>query len=183
MSQRSEKKAATNRANAQNSTGPRTEAGKAKVRYNALRHGLLSEKVLYAHEEPQKYRRFAEKMQTELDPQGAVEELLTERIVTSAWRLRRCLWIETKVAESNCIVQDDITGLPTFTDVGTGFIKDGFASDAITRLCRYETMIERSLLKAMYELERVQARRRGFTVTPPGVLDVFMSDDGDPASP
>ena len=37
----SPKKAEANRRNALNSTGPRTPEGKAAVRLNALKHGLL----------------------------------------------------------------------------------------------------------------------------------------------
>src|SRR5262245_46658738 len=38
----SAKKIAANRRNAQLSTGPRTQAGKDRVRWNALRHGLTA---------------------------------------------------------------------------------------------------------------------------------------------
>jgi hypothetical protein len=38
----SERKLQANRANAKRSTGPRTEAGKAASRRNALKHGILS---------------------------------------------------------------------------------------------------------------------------------------------
>ncbi|MGC2475665.1 MAG: hypothetical protein WA485_15090 [Candidatus Sulfotelmatobacter sp.] len=38
----SERKLQANRANAKRSTGPRTEAGKAVARRNALKHGILS---------------------------------------------------------------------------------------------------------------------------------------------
>jgi hypothetical protein len=41
----SEKKLQANRANAKRSTGPRTQAGKAAVRRNALKHGVLSSSV------------------------------------------------------------------------------------------------------------------------------------------
>ena len=38
----SERKVVANRANAKRSTGPKTEAGKAASRRNALKHGILS---------------------------------------------------------------------------------------------------------------------------------------------
>ena len=41
----SEKQIAANRRNARNSTGPRTEQGKARSRMNALRHGFASTTV------------------------------------------------------------------------------------------------------------------------------------------
>ena len=41
----SERKLQANRANAKRSTGPRTEAGKAAARRNALKHGILSRSV------------------------------------------------------------------------------------------------------------------------------------------
>jgi hypothetical protein len=42
----SEKQAKANRENALKSTGPKTPEGKAAVRLNALRHGLLSKEIL-----------------------------------------------------------------------------------------------------------------------------------------
>ena len=41
----SERKVQANRANAKRSTGPRTEAGKAASRRNALKHGIFSRSV------------------------------------------------------------------------------------------------------------------------------------------
>jgi hypothetical protein len=42
----SDKQTQANRRNAQKSTGPKTPEGKAAVRHNALKHGLLAERVL-----------------------------------------------------------------------------------------------------------------------------------------
>jgi hypothetical protein len=46
-----ERQIAANRLNAQRSTGPRTEAGKANSRRNALKHGLTAEKMLLEYED------------------------------------------------------------------------------------------------------------------------------------
>jgi hypothetical protein len=45
------KRMAANRRNAQKSTGPKTPEGKAVVRLNAMKHGLLSREVLLPDED------------------------------------------------------------------------------------------------------------------------------------
>src|SRR5438552_2887015 len=54
----SERKIAANRRNGRNSTGPRTEGGKARASRNALRHGLGSATVDHGHE-PEDVERIA----------------------------------------------------------------------------------------------------------------------------
>ena len=46
-----------NRRNAQNSTGPRTEAGKQRSSRNAVRHGLTAETVIGPLEDAEDYQR------------------------------------------------------------------------------------------------------------------------------
>jgi hypothetical protein len=45
----SEKQVQANRQNVLKSTGPKTLEGKAAVRHNAVKHGLLAKEVLRAH--------------------------------------------------------------------------------------------------------------------------------------
>ena len=47
-----------NRENAKRSTGPRSRAGKANVRYNAMKHGLLAEAALLPDEDEATFREF-----------------------------------------------------------------------------------------------------------------------------
>ena len=83
-----------NRLNAQRSTGPRSENGKQAVRYNALQHGLLAEASLLPGEDTALFRRLAEELQAQFEPAGELEQLLVDRITSSAWRLRRVLQVE-----------------------------------------------------------------------------------------
>ena len=53
----SEAQIAANRANAQRSTGPRTEEGKEKSARNALNHGLCAERVVIDEEDREEGRR------------------------------------------------------------------------------------------------------------------------------
>ena len=50
-----------------------------------------------------------------------------------------------------------------------------FFADALSKLSRYETTLERSMFRALHELQRLQAARSGQSVAPPAVLDVEVS--------
>ncbi len=89
MNMSSDKQIAANRLNAQRSTGPRTPAGKAKVSLNAVKHGLGARDAILPNENPDDFDAFRAELLTSLDPQGALESLLAEKIVADAWRLGR----------------------------------------------------------------------------------------------
>jgi len=54
----SEAQLRANRANAQKSTGPRTEEGKARARFNARRHGLTGQFYCMSDEDEKAYKDF-----------------------------------------------------------------------------------------------------------------------------
>jgi hypothetical protein len=87
-----------NRRNAQKSTGPRTDAGRAVSRLNALKHGILSTQVLvrgrHGKENAREFKALHARFHEELQPHGPVEEMLVDQIVTAHWRLRRALAAE-----------------------------------------------------------------------------------------
>ena len=60
--------------------------------------------------------------------------------------------------------------------LGLTFIRDANEANAFSKLSRYETTIERSLYKALHELQRLQAARRADgNATPPVAIDVDVS--------
>jgi hypothetical protein len=62
------------------------------------------------------------------------------------------------------------------TALGRTFIRDADEANAFSKLSRYETAIERSLYKALHELQRLQAARRAEgNVSPPVAVDVDVS--------
>jgi hypothetical protein len=83
-----------NRENAKRSTGPKTAEGKAKVRYNAMQHGLLAEAALLPDEDEATFRSFSKKIAEELAPVGEMESLLVEQVINTLWRLRRLSQVE-----------------------------------------------------------------------------------------
>jgi hypothetical protein len=214
----SEKQAQANRRNALKSTGPKTPEGKATVRHNALRHGLLSRDVLLPGEDEDALMELGEHVWDELQPVGALESLLVNRIISSTWRLQRLGRVEAGIfvwelygemadrarKEADTYTSDlmdaVLTRDITITDedkhrealskaeemeamqdaetatLGQTFIRDASKANAFSKLSRYETTIERSLFKALHELQRLQAvRGAGGNVAPPVAVDVDVS--------
>ncbi len=78
-----------NHENATHSTGPVTEIGKKRSRFNAFRHGLTGQNVLMPHEDSEIYHAFIAAYHTELKPRGILEEQLTQTLADIQWRLNR----------------------------------------------------------------------------------------------
>lgn len=132
--------------------GPKTDEGKEISKMNALKHGLLSKEVLIDGEDEEELLLLTKRIRSEIKPETEIERLLTDRIVANIWRLKRALGMEDGEVIST----------------GGGLMYD---SD---RFFRYETMLEKSLYKALHELERVQAKRNGKDVPLPAVVDVNL---------
>ena len=90
----SDARLAANRANAQHSTGPRTEEGKAKVSLNAVKTGLTGRTVLLSPEEAAPYQALLLEFETALQPVGVEERALVQSIVDCRWRLDRIPGLE-----------------------------------------------------------------------------------------
>ena len=85
-------KIAANRQNALKSTGPKTVAGKAFIRKNAIKHGLFARSFMdfVAHgEHPQEYHEFLEGLRDNYEPIGKAEELEVEHIAICWWKRKR----------------------------------------------------------------------------------------------
>jgi hypothetical protein len=90
--------AETNRHNAQHSTGPRTDEGKAVSSMNAVTHGLFTQHdYIPAGEEPE-YLSLAESFTTELAAVAIAEKTLLAEIISAAWKLRRCAKAEAALS-------------------------------------------------------------------------------------
>jgi len=76
---------------------------------------------------------------------------------------------------------DKVRELESIRDAETAtleqsFIRDAKGANAFSKLSRYQTAIERSLYRALHELQRFQATRRAEgNVSPPVALDVDVT--------
>jgi len=161
-----DKQLLANRRNAGKSTGPKSPAGKAVVKLNAVTHGLLSKTLILPDEKLDDAAEFERQLRASLLPVGPVEELLAERIILCAWRHRRLARIETKAMENDW---KDYNG--KVKGIGYAFWRN---LKSLPVLSRYETALERGLYKALHELQRLQAARAGALVPLPVVVDVSL---------
>jgi hypothetical protein len=131
-----------NQANAEHSTGPRTDEGKARVSQNALRHGLTARHLVIRDDEHEEFAVLRDSLSSDLDPQGAVETIAFQELLHAAWSLHRFRRIEAEASRGT--VED-------FTDPATTTVLD--------RLSRYQARAQRAWQKALQELRVLQTNR------------------------
>jgi hypothetical protein len=171
---------AVNRRNAQLSTGPRTDAGKAASAQNATKHGLLSRQVVLPDENEKEFDEFRARLIEDLFPIGELEAVLAERIVFASWRLRRVVRLEAMVIRGQINSMLGLSEDESLEDkICTAMIRDSKSGNQLERLRRYEVTLERSLLANVHELERLQRRRGGEHTPAPAVIDVNLNTSDD----
>ena len=87
----SDKQLAANRANAQKSTGPKTETGKRNSSRNSDRHGILANTVLIEGESRALFKKLLTGLESEFLPTTPTEFALVENMAVAQWRMRG-LW-------------------------------------------------------------------------------------------
>ncbi|HLG98284.1 MAG TPA: hypothetical protein VKX49_18355, partial [Bryobacteraceae bacterium] len=86
-----------NRANAQHSTGPRTEPGKQRSSLNSIKHGLTAATVVLPSEDPDQYEAHRRQFFDEYQPANATETQLVQELVDTSWRLNRIPLLEANL--------------------------------------------------------------------------------------
>ena len=86
-----------NRANAQLSTGPTSESGKAKSSLNAVKTGLTGATVLLPSDDVAAYERLIASSFAEWKPETDREKVLVQCIADTEWRLLRIPSLESGI--------------------------------------------------------------------------------------
>jgi len=163
----SERQKAANRANALHSTGPRTSEGKAAVRFNAFRHGLLAQDAVLPGEDVDAFEDLWNRVRSEFSPVGPIEEFLVDRLVSDMWRLQRLVRAETALIHSRVqgLMADRLTDearsyemyyLPLTPDV-TDEVAHAKAHEALAR-ARYERDRDEVLLGRAFDADAKSGR-------------------------
>ncbi len=134
---------AANTANAQQSTGPKTEEGKSKVAQNAVKWGFNSQSACINGENQDEYEAFVQKFMSEKKPHTLEEQFNVKTMADAMWRLNRVRRFENELMEQS------LGGNP-FTD------SDERVSRELLKLNRYEKSIERTYHQAAAEFKRLR---------------------------
>ena len=94
-----QKQASANKSNALKSTGAKTTAGKAVVASNAIKHGILSSRILLDGEDADLFGQLRDEMMQALRPMGILEVTLAGKITAALWKQRRLIEAETASIE------------------------------------------------------------------------------------
>ncbi len=166
----SQRQIAANRLNAQASTGPRTEAGKAASSGNALTHGLTARTVLLEGEDPQEYRRLRQGVIHDYRPATTLERELIEQIVSVLWRMRRVPVAEAALmAWLDALEREHDRKYPSLAPVKRmtdklwlgRTVNELLNSDLSGKLSRHAAGLQRELSALLQKLRELQARRHG----------------------
>ena len=93
-------------------TGPRTNRGKDKSRYNSLKHGILAVALLPG-ESRSEYEAILQGLIDHLQPAGQLEELLVEKLAILWWRYRRLLQAESAEIQQTSLSQQEFLERPS----------------------------------------------------------------------
>jgi hypothetical protein len=153
--------AASQSANAQLSTGPRTSDGKARSAQNARKHGLTAADLVIGPENREEFDELLAGLQADVSPEGTLQLALFDELVSSAWNLRRIRRMETELCAGAATYQDLLNNDEILTK--------------LDRLARYKSRIERTFHRSLKELKALQ--------TNAAIRPMITPQDSDSAPP
>src|SRR5947207_5651369 len=166
----SQKKLLANQRNAEKSTGPKTEEGKAASSLNAMKHGLTSHTcAVLPGEDAEEYRALSEQIHREQQPHGVLQKELVDHLVQLIWKLRRIPGIENAIVQyelksiersremnRRCHPQsyDPTEPPPTLADVlASQFLSE---TNGLSRLEIYRQRLDRNIHATLRQLRKLR---------------------------
>jgi len=97
------------------SGGPKTAAGKRRVRLNALTHGFFTHELVVKEIDKAEFDALREAIRTQLRPTTTMRSLACDRVVTATWRFKLALRMEMeRIRTTNPENEEDLAGKPSF---------------------------------------------------------------------
>jgi hypothetical protein len=145
----------TSRLNGAKSSGPTTEAGKARSAMNSVRHGLSGRTFfLLPDEDPEEFREHEATWLAAWRPRDFAEHDAAELAI-------RALWREIRVDRLEAQILGDLFGADTIEDEAERRAVKATAMKALGTLLRYRAQIAREYAAALRDLDALRQRRLG----------------------
>jgi hypothetical protein len=144
-----------NQANAQHSTGPRTEAGKTTSSQNNLRHGFTGNFKVLEWERQEDFEALLSKFAAEHQPSNPYEFVLVEKMAQHFWLSERALILQEQCFRPDLAMQeadDERTGrlVPVVRD----------QDRKLALYLRYQTTHDRAFRQIADELRKARNEKR-----------------------
>jgi hypothetical protein len=131
-----------NQLNAQHSTGPKTEEGKASSCVNNFRHGLSGNSFTVLESEDQdEFDHLLCGLRAEHQPSTMTERILVETMAQSYWLRKRALYLQDQ-----CATNEELT------------LQE--QQKQLALFIRYQTTQDRAFHRALSDLLKLRAERR-----------------------
>lgn len=140
-------------------------SGLLKSEVDDARQYIFSREILLEGEKGSDLDELRNKLVKELKPSNEIELLIVDRVISSIWRLKRCLKIESQIIEHNtsCIQEYEQGFLRTRKRTTKELsqlkaLKMMENKNRSVELSKYETMLEIQVYKALKELDKYRRR-------------------------
>jgi hypothetical protein len=127
---------AANQANAQHSSGPKTETGKVASAGNNRKYALAGAFFLLPEEDEADFRKLVSDLTEEHQPCTRTELILVEKMAQHYWTSQRAQWLQKPIFEN------------------------GNAAQSFSLFLRYQTTHDRAFHKCLDQLVKLRAERR-----------------------
>jgi hypothetical protein len=144
-----------NQQNAQHSTGPTTEAGKAASCMNNLRHGMTGAFRVLASEDQEEFDRLAAALHTEHRPSTITELMLVEKMAQHYWLTQRALYLQDQ-----CCTDQAHRAFGARCARSNEELSLGEQQRQLALFLRYQTTNDRAFHKCLNDLLKLRADRR-----------------------
>lgn len=146
----------------------------AKSRKAPLRVSSLARKLLIRGENRREFEEFRENIHAELVPKTKVENILCEKFIASAWKLRRAMVVEkTLLDRQNSITDEEKYGFGDELGYGTrrrirNIKKVDLGTENVRHLIHYQLELEKAMQKALERLREEQRLRNQYGASSAG---------------
>jgi hypothetical protein len=129
-----------NRENAQHSTGPVSEEGKARSSQNRFKHGFCGDFEVLEFEDQDAFDNLCLSLRAEHNPATPTENLLVDRLAQHYWLSQRAQLLQHTVLANRCSLEE--------------------TQKAMSLYLRYQTTNDRAFSKCLNDLLKLRAERR-----------------------